>query len=232
MVDVFDNNPYAHDPKNDFLNWTIIDMGSFDYAADAWGYTYGVSAELSDAASTVRAGLFQLSLRPNQIPIEPTPFRQFMPVVEYERKTSLFGGHPGSLKALAYADIGYMGAYADALAAARERRRPTSPPCGTTGTSRPAPGSNFSQEIATNLGLFARLSAMNGTYEAFEFTDPIAPLRWASRSTAISFTARTIPLPWARHSTPYPLPPKPISLRADSVFWSATANCPTGANAF
>jgi high affinity Mn2+ porin len=47
VTDVFDNNPYAHDPKNDFLNWTIIDIGCFDYAADAWGYTYGASAELS-----------------------------------------------------------------------------------------------------------------------------------------------------------------------------------------
>jgi len=34
VVDVFDTNRYAHDPKNDFLNWSIIDAGSFDYAAD------------------------------------------------------------------------------------------------------------------------------------------------------------------------------------------------------
>src|SRR5215510_4586177 len=30
---------------NDFLNWSIIDTGSFDYAADAWGYTYGAAIE-------------------------------------------------------------------------------------------------------------------------------------------------------------------------------------------
>lgn len=79
VTDVFDNNVYAHDTKNDFLNWSIIDMGAFDYAADAWGYTYGVSAELASAQSTLRAGVFQLSLIPNQIAIEPVPFRESHP---------------------------------------------------------------------------------------------------------------------------------------------------------
>ena len=45
VVDIFDDNKYAHDPVSTFLNWTIIDMGAFDYAADAWGFTYGASAE-------------------------------------------------------------------------------------------------------------------------------------------------------------------------------------------
>jgi high affinity Mn2+ porin len=43
--DVFDTNRYAHDPRGDFLNWSLVDTGSFDYAANAWGYTYGVAAE-------------------------------------------------------------------------------------------------------------------------------------------------------------------------------------------
>jgi high affinity Mn2+ porin len=47
VTDIFDDNVYAHDPRNDFLNWSVIDMGAFDYAADAWGYTYGVAAELA-----------------------------------------------------------------------------------------------------------------------------------------------------------------------------------------
>jgi high affinity Mn2+ porin len=44
VTDVFDNNTYAHDPKNDFLNWTMIDMGAFDYAAVLyqWGFQWMV----------------------------------------------------------------------------------------------------------------------------------------------------------------------------------------------
>ena len=172
VTDVFDNNPYAHDPKHDFLNWTIVDMGSFDYAADAWGYTYGVSAELNCVRSTLRAGLFQLSLVPNTIAIEPVPLKQFSPIIEYEWRTNLFGGHPGSIKALTYADIGYFGTYADAVAAAAGTGSPPSTAAVRNGKHAKAGGGiNIAQEVASDIGVFARISAMNGTYEADEFTD-------------------------------------------------------------
>ncbi len=48
--DIFDQNKYAHDPRGDFLNWTAVDLGTFDYAADAWGYTYGGAVELAVGA--------------------------------------------------------------------------------------------------------------------------------------------------------------------------------------
>ena len=56
VTDIFDTNSYAHDPKGDFLNWSLIDAGAFDYAADAWGYSYGVAAEWN-------AGLVDLARR-------------------------------------------------------------------------------------------------------------------------------------------------------------------------
>ena len=46
VVDIFDTNKYAHDPRTDFLNWAIVDTGTFDYAADAWGYTYGAAGRM------------------------------------------------------------------------------------------------------------------------------------------------------------------------------------------
>src|SRR5262249_27720633 len=45
VTDIFDANRYAHDPRRDFMNWALVDTGTFDYAADAWGYTYGAVAE-------------------------------------------------------------------------------------------------------------------------------------------------------------------------------------------
>jgi hypothetical protein len=64
VVDIFDDNKYAHDPTSTFLNWTIIDMGSFDYAADSWGFTCGATAEWKQDWWTARAGVFQLSQTP------------------------------------------------------------------------------------------------------------------------------------------------------------------------
>jgi hypothetical protein len=36
ISDVFDQNKYAQNPRKDFMNWALIDTGSYDYAADAW----------------------------------------------------------------------------------------------------------------------------------------------------------------------------------------------------
>src|SRR5580700_4108124 len=60
VVDIFDTNVYAHDPRNDFFNWSIIDMGAFDYAANAWGYTYGAAGEWYQDWWAVRAGVFAI----------------------------------------------------------------------------------------------------------------------------------------------------------------------------
>ena len=36
-TDLFDTNAYARDPWGDFLKWSTIDAGAFEYAADTWG---------------------------------------------------------------------------------------------------------------------------------------------------------------------------------------------------
>src|SRR3984885_3294334 len=71
VTDVFDTNQYAHDPRNDFLNWAALDAGSFDYAADAWGYTVGAAAEWYHGSWTLRSGWFDLSDVPNSPHLEP-----------------------------------------------------------------------------------------------------------------------------------------------------------------
>lgn len=171
VTNVFDTNPYAHDPRDDFLNWAIIDMGAFDYASDAWGYTYGISAELVQQSSTIRLGIFQLSQSPDDVAIEHQPLLQYSPIVEYERRTSLFGGHPGSIKALVYYDEGFFGPYADAVDAARGTGHPPSTADVRSKHLKAGGGLNLAQEIAPHVGLFARLSAMNGTYEADAASD-------------------------------------------------------------
>jgi hypothetical protein len=65
VPDIFDTNRYAHDPRNDFVNWALVDTATFDYAADAWGYTYGATAEWYQGKWAVRGGLFDLSIVPN-----------------------------------------------------------------------------------------------------------------------------------------------------------------------
>ena len=64
--DIFDTNKYAHDPRGDFLNWSIIDAGTFDYAAEAWGFSLGGTAEWYQGAWTLARRRIRHVDRPEQ----------------------------------------------------------------------------------------------------------------------------------------------------------------------
>ena len=169
VTDVFDTNAYAHDPKSDFLNWALIDSGAFDYAADAWGYSYGAAAEWTQDWWTFRAGLFDLSRVPNSVKLE-RGFGQFEAVAEFEARHTLFG-RDGKAKLLAFVNRGRMGSYEDAVRLAEETR--TIPDTALVRRYRSRPGFvlNLEQQLTDQLGAFARLSANDGSKEAYEFTE-------------------------------------------------------------
>ncbi|HXP51390.1 MAG TPA: carbohydrate porin, partial [Bacteroidia bacterium] len=46
LGDFYDNNPYAHDPRSQFMNWVLMDNGAWDYPANTRGYTYAFVAQV------------------------------------------------------------------------------------------------------------------------------------------------------------------------------------------
>lgn len=169
VVDIFDANSYAHDPRSDFLNWALIDGGAFDYAADAWGFTNGIALEWNTGDWSARGGLFQMSEVPNA-KVAGYHFHNFMSVAELERRHK-WGDHPGKIKLTVYANRADMGGYADALALAQATGgKPDTSLVRNTNTSAGFVV-NLEQEVADNVGIFARASARNGSYEAYEFSD-------------------------------------------------------------
>lgn len=169
VTDIFDNNKYAHDPRHDFLNWSVVDAGSMDYAADAWGYTYGGAAELYKGRYTLRVGLFDLSTVPNSVDLE-TGFRQFQGVAEIEERHTVHG-HPGAIRFTGFASRGNMGLLNDAVAYAQTHGTPVDPvPVRRFNTSLGV-SLNAEQEITDTVGVFARVGVGNGRFESFEFTD-------------------------------------------------------------
>lgn len=178
VVDLFDTNRYAHDPRADFLNWSTIESGAFDYAADSWGYTYGLSAEWRQASWTLRTGLFDLSSQPNSEILDST-FKQFEWVGELEKRYAI-GQRIGAVRLLGYVNKGNMGSYADATQLAINLSTTQACPladltpstaCVRHYSAQSGGGLNLEQEISRTVGLFARLSANQGKKETFEFTD-------------------------------------------------------------
>jgi high affinity Mn2+ porin len=170
VVDVFDTNQYAHDPRNDFFNWSIIDAGTFDYAADAWGFTYGAAAEWYQDWWTIRSGLFNLSKIPNSKALDIQVFDQYQYDQEFEERHILLG-QPGKLKLLAFLMHGRMGEYDQATALALQTGTPANIAAIRAGHNKAGFSFNLEQQVADDFGVFARAGWTQGQFEAFEFTD-------------------------------------------------------------
>jgi high affinity Mn2+ porin len=169
VTDVFDTNTYAHDPRQDFSNWAVVDAGSFDYAADAWGLTYGVAGEWYQDWWTLRLGGFALSRVPNSAALD-TSGGQVQYDAEAEERHSLWGAL-GKLKVLAFLTRGRMGDFNDAIALAKETGAPADIGLVRQYRSRTGVSLNLEQTITGSLGFFARAGVAEGGLEAYEFTD-------------------------------------------------------------
>jgi high affinity Mn2+ porin len=167
--DVFDTNKYAHDPKRDFMNWALIDTGTFDFAGDAWGMTYGAAAEWYQGDWTVRGGLFDLSTVPGSTDLDTT-FSQFQWVGEIERRYELWG-HPGKLAVTEFLSRGRMGSFQDAINLAQITGGPANIAAVRKYQSRTGVSVNLEQEVTPELGVFARAGLANGDIEPFDVTD-------------------------------------------------------------
>jgi high affinity Mn2+ porin len=175
IVDIFDTNKYANNPKSDFLNWTLINAGTFDYAGDGWGYTYGAAAEWYQGRWTLRAGLFDLSATPAggnspQGGFLDSTFSNFEMVGEVEERHELWG-QPGKLKVTGYLERGRMGTYQDAINLAQLTGQPADIAAVRTFTSRPGVSLNLEQQVSETVGVFARAGWADGTREPWDFTD-------------------------------------------------------------
>jgi high affinity Mn2+ porin len=169
VTDVFDTNQYAHDPKRDFLNWALLDAGSFDYAADAWGYTVGAAAEWYLRQWTLRAGVFDLSDVPNSALLDPG-FHEFQIVAEVERRHEL-RAQPGRLLLTVFNSRGRMGLLDEAVSLSQATGDAVDIATVRHFRSRLGASLSLEQQLSGELGLFARVGKAAGNVESYEFTD-------------------------------------------------------------
>jgi high affinity Mn2+ porin len=169
VSDVFDQNKYAQNPRKDFMNWTLIDAGTFDYAADAWGYSLGAAAEWYEGPWTVRGGVFDLSTVPNSEELDSN-FGQFQWAGEIERRYDLWS-RPGKIAFTGFLTRARLGTYQDAIALAMATGTPANIAAVRQYRSRTGLSANLEQEITADLGLFARAGFASGDIEPDSYTD-------------------------------------------------------------
>jgi high affinity Mn2+ porin len=179
VVDIFDTNKYANSTKSDFLNWSTVNVGSFDYAGDSWAYTYGAAAEWYQGRWTLRGGVFDMSQTPAGgggdsalgYGLDPT-FDQFEMLGEIEERHELWG-QPGKLKVTGFLIRGRMGNFENAVALSQATGLDASDALATVRTyqSRPGVSLNLEQQVSENWGVFARAGWADGNVEPWDNTD-------------------------------------------------------------
>jgi len=168
--DFFDNNSYAHDSRADFMNWAMWASAAYDFPADLPGFTRGAVVEFNRKDWAVRAGLFQVPEARNS---DVLAFKTGGAVVELEERYAVMD-HPGKLRLGAFANSGNTGNYRQALAIeAADPALDINAVMASIRHNNPKYGFyvNAEQEIAKDVGLFARASWNDGQNEILSFTD-------------------------------------------------------------
>ncbi len=171
VLDVFDGNAYSHDPRTQFLNWSFMTYGAFDYAADGRGYSWGAVLERYHDDWAVRAGRFIQPYEPNGQPLDPRFLRRFGDQLELEHAHRL-DGQPGKLRLLLFRNRARMARFDDALGlAAATGTVPDLDAVRGPERNKRGIGLGLEQAVTQDLGVFARWSRADGLTETYAFTE-------------------------------------------------------------
>lgn len=170
VIDIFDRNQYAADPRTRLMNWSFLTHGSFDYAANARGYTWGAALEWFHRDWAVRFGRFMLPVGPNEQALDWGVARHFGDQLEVEHAHEL-AGRAGKVRLMAFRNVTVMSKFADALAfAAATGAAPDIDAVRKKRGSKNGIGLSLEQEITANIGGWWRINWSNDGAEQYAFT--------------------------------------------------------------
>lgn len=170
LTDFFDNNRYSHDPRTQFMGWAAMYNGAWDYAADVRGYTWGWVHELHTRNISVRYASAAMPRVANGLRFDRRLLRNRGDVFEGEYRYSVHA-HPGTIRVMHYENHGNAGSYGRAIDMAnRSGDAPDVVSTRRNGTRKTGFGVSAEQEIAKDVGVFARLGWSDGKTESFAFT--------------------------------------------------------------
>lgn len=169
LADYFDNNNYSHDPRTQFLNWSLMAQGAWDYAANTRGYTDGLYANYQFGDWQVRAALTAVPTIANGPNVE-FRFNDSNAVnIEIEKKITFNNNDTSNIKLLGYRNVAGMGNYNEA-----NSNFITTPDIESTrqkGRTKYGIGLNMDYSHEDTWGLFSRISYNDGKNETWAFTE-------------------------------------------------------------
>lgn len=168
LLDYFDKNPYAKDPREQFTNWSFLTHGAWDYAADSRGYTVGAMAEYRAPGWAVRAGRTMQPRESNGLALDDALGQHYGDQFEVESNLPLaVPAGPLRGRVLLFRNRIAAGSFSDALALGGV------PDVGLVRRDQTKTGWGLTLEapVSDDAGLFLRASRNSGNLETYAFSE-------------------------------------------------------------
>ncbi|HYK77171.1 MAG TPA: carbohydrate porin [Daejeonella sp.] len=178
MGDYFDDNRYAHDPRNQFFNWALMDQGAWDYPANTRGYTQGLVLELIKPKWELRAASVLLPDLANGPKMDYHWIKSNSTNLEYTRKWNI-KKQEGAIRGLLYYQTSKMPSYQAATRLLTNGdpsleniiEGQAKAPSSLYGGNKYGFGISADQKLNDDLGVFARLGWNDGKHSTWVFTE-------------------------------------------------------------
>jgi len=170
VLDVFDVLEYSHDPRTQFMNWSSLTYGAWDFPADARGYTWGVAGEYITPRFHVRAGRFLVPVESNGLRLEHNVVQRYGDVAEFELPYKL-ASKPAVARVLTFRNRVSAGEYDAAITLGRATA--TTPDVASVRRAGVKEGFGISTQvqISQDVGAYVRAGWSDGKTETFMFTE-------------------------------------------------------------
>ena len=172
LLDYFDPNPYAKDPREQFLNWSFMAPGAWDYAADARGYTWAGILEYRTPQWAVRGGRALQPRESNGPRLDRAWRRHYGDQIEVESDLPVaLSAGPLRGRVLVFSNRAVMGAFDDALAQGRATGAEPDVGGGRRLQTKRGWAATLEVPLGDDAGVFVRASRSSGRQETFAFTE-------------------------------------------------------------
>ena len=170
VLDIFDLNSFNHDPRTQFINWSVMTHGAYDFAADSRGYTSGIALEYFYDEWALRAGRFIQPKESNGLALDSHIFSHYGDQIEIEHGHQI-GELAGKIRVLAFRNVTAMGSYQDALSGAAVNGSIPAVSAVRKQQAKLGVGINIEQAMTENIAVFGRASWADGKTETYAFAE-------------------------------------------------------------
>jgi high affinity Mn2+ porin len=173
LADFFDNNVYSHDPRTQFINWSTMSNGAWDYPANTRGYTWSVLVGLQDKRFNWMA---DAALEPTYAN-GPTLDLNFTKTIGLTTEADYRFGtddKPLNVRLLLYYNITRAGNYEQTIAEYKAGLIDTlnvNSPTAYNGNVKYGFGISFDMPLSEHVGFFARIGWNNGQTASWTYTE-------------------------------------------------------------